>query len=262
VLKNLTRRQWAEILKNEFTNDITYQKDMDTAYHNLMRRSVYHQIIGIGHKARQGKDTLAGMIKEMTTDECHIIHWADALYVEVSNKNSSVPLVFRKGSRFYFVDGSHALTAEYPGLEKIFNERGIESYQGMAEKDSPMLQFWGTNFRRKQDPNYWVNKVLQRIETLNGLIIIPDTRFQNEHTAIRANKGLYIEVQRFNGDGSRFISRDRDPNHPSEIDLDDIEANFTIGANSKCLHHIREQAIWMMMECGIDIKEEWRNFVH
>ena len=37
MLNDLTKEQRFEVLKNEFTNDITYQRDMDWAYHNLQK---------------------------------------------------------------------------------------------------------------------------------------------------------------------------------------------------------------------------------
>jgi len=49
-------------------------------------------IIGLGHRARNGKDTVAKMLKEQLQN-VEIIHWADGVYEECENKNSDYPLI-------------------------------------------------------------------------------------------------------------------------------------------------------------------------
>ena len=52
-------------------------------------------VLGIGHKARHGKDTLAKYITEkLKTGICLTIHWADALKEEVMNKSREFPLIY------------------------------------------------------------------------------------------------------------------------------------------------------------------------
>ena len=103
-----------------------------------------------------------------------------------------------------------------------------------------------TDFRRNNyGQNYWVDRVndniLEIMKSYNNvdgqdvLIFIPDTRFKNECNYIRdtfGKFGWYINVKRYNGDESRFITQDRDPNHPSETDLDDVNPDYTITAKS------------------------------
>jgi hypothetical protein len=120
----------------------------------------------------------------------------------------------------------------------------------MEEKDPEILQFWGTDFRRnKCDENYWVKQVAKKIRDIisqqnSGLamidmehhfFLIPDTRFKNEQQFIKKeffNRGLFVKVERYNLDGTQFLDPSRDPKHPSETDLDDVEADYTIKANS------------------------------
>lgn len=59
------------------------------------------------------------------------------------------------------------------------------------------LQFWGTEVRREQDDNYWVNKTIQRVllEACKGISsYITDSRFPNEADAVRDAGGLTVRL--------------------------------------------------------------------
>jgi len=163
------------------------------------------------------------------------------------NSNSSYPLIkqeFVTKEKTYYTVLSNKETGERfaisnindPYLHKIFTERKITEYWGMTDKDPEILQFWGTNFRRKHiDPLYWINKTITKARTIAnelqaGYILIPDTRFKNEADALHLNGGYYIKVVRTNEHGGQYVSSDRDPNHSSEIDLQDYPADITLTA--------------------------------
>lgn len=203
-------------------------------------------VIGIGHKARNGKDSTAEFLKNKL-EKTTVIHWADGVYEEVENSERKYPLIQKEietESKIYysllddFVSGSRkAFThLEIPKLHKIFKDRNITMYLGADQKDPEMLQFWGTDFRRTfSNKDYWVNLTLKKIEKLKdnySYILIPDTRFKNEVDAIKNINGVYIKVVRLNNDSSVFISTDRDPNHISEIDLDDYKSDVTLIAKN------------------------------
>lgn len=61
-----------------------------------------------------------------------------------------------------------------------------------------ILQQWGTEFRRAQDPDYWVKHGMQRVakEWKKGadLVVITDVRFANEAEAIRSAGGYVCQV--------------------------------------------------------------------
>jgi hypothetical protein len=62
-----------------------------------------------------------------------------------------------------------------------------------------VLQLWGTDVRRTQDPEYWVKKIVGRIDTHpnpSDILVITDTRFENELDAIHARNGLSIWIDR------------------------------------------------------------------
>jgi hypothetical protein len=205
-------------------------------------------MIGLGHRARNGKDTVANMLKEKL-ENVEIIHWADGVYEECTNRNTNYPLIikeFNTSNKIYYSVLHDKQTGERiaisstsdPFLHNIFTKRGITKYHSMKEKDPEILQFWGTNFRRTLcDPNYWVKLTMAKANTLaskinRGAIIIPDTRFINEAEAVTINEGFYVKVVRINKDGSQYIANDRDPNHPSEAELEGYPVSSTLIAKN------------------------------
>lgn len=80
---------------------------------------------------------------------------------------------------------------------------GLTPYEtNLREKPYPpevrqLLQWWGTDLRRAQDPEYWVKKGVEAIEeaaTYASLIVVTDVRFANEAEVIRDLGGIVIEV--------------------------------------------------------------------
>ena len=144
-------------------------------------------LLAFGHKARNGKDTCAHAIKDFYeyTVPVKLFPFAAALYDEARRVH------------------------------------------GMTTKDPALLQRIGHG-RRQEDPLYWVKRNFAAINMWssklkdpdNCIAIITDLRYQNEAEYIKGCGGYLVDITRINDDGSRFISPDRDPNHPSEIDLD------------------------------------------
>lgn len=139
-------------------------------------------IIGIGYKARQGKDTIAReMVKHAGKLGLYAKQYgfADALKVECR------------------ING------------------------GMEEKNPELLQETGVWYRNNVDINFWVTLLGRQIqEEQPDIAIITDVRFFNELEFIRSNNGKLIKVVRKNPDGSSVVAPDRDPNHSSESELD------------------------------------------
>jgi hypothetical protein len=110
-------------------------------------------------------------------------------------------------------------------------------------KHPKLLQWWGTEYRRAQDPDYWVKKVQEKIYDFHGVVLIADVRFQNEFSFIKEIGGALVNVSRLNADGSPFVSPDRDPNHISENTLNDSPWDFYIKARSGESDLVRSQAV-------------------
>lgn len=60
-----------------------------------------------------------------------------------------------------------------------------------------LLQQWGTEFRRAQDPDYWVKyglDYIRRNELRADVWCVTDVRFENEAEAIRSEGGVVVQV--------------------------------------------------------------------
>jgi len=62
-----------------------------------------------------------------------------------------------------------------------------------------LLQWWGTDFRRKQDPDYWVKYGMSKAvelatRTMPTAVVFTDVRFANEAKAIQELGGQVFEV--------------------------------------------------------------------
>ncbi len=208
-------------------------------------------LIGLGHKARQGKDYIAEYLKaNIHFAEVEIVHFVDGLYEELSN-NSEPLIVFSQQNISLWNGKKYDVlpTASLPSyfVEWLADHLTDNLYFRMYKKEPVLLQFWGTDYRRRlYGYDYWINRTAEKINSLSSsnyqIILIPDTRFKNEYNFIRQNDGYYIEVVRLNENGEQYISRDRNPNHISEIDLDDMPADYTVIAVDKDLKSLCESS--------------------
>ena len=169
-------------------------------------------VIGFGHRARQGKNTAAlAMLNSMPLDT-HVIQYAfgDALRSEV-----------RVACAKY--GGQHALITAW-------KQSGLMPEWVICENAKPrtLLQWWGTDFRRAKDPEYWVKRLKTTLDNHNpDVALITDVRFPNELDAIRAWGGVYVEVVN-TGDTDIDVH-----GHPSEAALDGVRADYWIVAGSR-----------------------------
>ncbi len=84
-----------------------------------------------------------------------------------------------------------------------------------------LLQWWGTELRRAQDPMYWVNKgmaeaKLQADSEAIHLVVITDVRFGNEAEIIREAGGLVFEVIATTATRQYRLGGNLPPAHTSE----------------------------------------------
>jgi hypothetical protein len=183
--------------------------------------------IGISGKARNGKDTIANYLQAKYGYT--VLHFADALYQEcrdlpswtskLSDPTKIVVFSIPKDDSKLFVSGiqQHVIL---PRPEFLTDEL---LKNGMREKHPLLLQWWGTDVRRTHfGDSYWVDKTAAKIVNTLTPIAIPDVRFVNEALLIKDFGGLVVRVIRTQ-DGVPVIDPNRDPNHPSETNLDNFE---------------------------------------
>lgn len=118
--------------------------------------------------------------------------------------------------RLNFAEGVYEVCT---AIQKILN---IE-----VKKDPELLQFEGMGLRKIYGDLVWINRVRPIIEQIDKEspevnIIITDMRLENEFDFLKENGFTTININRKN----RII--DRDPNHISEIALDNAVYDFKI----------------------------------
>jgi len=112
----------------------------------------------------------------------------------------------------------------------------VEDINRNKELFRPILQWYGTEYRRAQDEQYWVKRTVETILRScplqeNTLAIITDVRFHNEAEMIRDCGGLLVRIDR----GS---SNDE---HASEVNVSKIPVDKVID-NTGDLVHLEKQA--------------------
>ena len=157
------------------------------------------KVIYISGKARHGKDTLAGILKD---------------YLESQ--------------------GNRVIIAHFGDLvkyicEKFFDWDGQKNIEGRT-----LLQYVGTDVVRTQEPDYWINfikSVLTLFPNEWDYVLIPDCRFPNEIECFKdGNFDSYlIRINRPNCDSG--LTKEQ-LNHPSETAMDNYIANCYVENNS------------------------------
>jgi hypothetical protein len=156
-------------------------------------------IIGVGSKARQGKDSVAKVWHDLNSD-VKFYSFANALKEECKRDHDKLLPMWQLAHQ----------TKQFPG----FKEDPIYGC-------TPILQWWGTKVR-ETDPDHWVNIVAAKIlDDFPRIAVITDVRFPNEAEWIDGQGGFLVEVIRTNQDGTRYFDKGRDPKHISETALDD-----------------------------------------
>jgi hypothetical protein len=160
-------------------------------------------IFGFGHRARHGKDTAAKFIQEECGKQYDIrlYSFARELKEEV-NKNA----IASGGMRNLFVEGLREPLGGYwqtngnilPLPEWVQYEENPDMTDPLCPfgKQRTLLQWWGTEYRRSIEPNYWVDRVAERlVKEKPEIALITDMRFPNEFLFVQ-KYGETIKVHR------------------------------------------------------------------
>lgn len=86
------------------------------------------------------------------------------------------------------------------------------------QKDRQFLQYVGTEWARKIDPNVWINILLKNTYNTDENLFISDLRFPNEFEALKQNQWICVKITRPNNNN---ISEEH-TNHISETSLNNI----------------------------------------
>jgi hypothetical protein len=220
-------------------------------------------IIGFGNKARQGKDSAAQAIKDYYTDrmvwneeergmrlcgtKIGIFKFATALYQEV-NEHLAIAKSFDYSYEELFSMGVRECSGRDIVVTKIPDWVQPDPNPEISDlaphgKHPKLLQWWGTDYRRAQDPDYWVSKLFVNIPANLDIALITDVRFSNEADAIKKRGGYNVNIQRLREDGQPFYASDRPADHPSELALDNYNWDFKLTNHAGHEALLGEQAV-------------------
>ncbi len=183
-------------------------------------------ILGFAGKAATGKTTAAKHLQPLLDKECRIIPMAMVLRDEVEaflraiDAEESVPLVYGCQDdkvRIFYVDEQKALEECSRWAHFISEHQEIQDRSGRtAVTVRRILQWWGTEYRRAQDPDYWTKawgRKISEYDVEQIYVLVDDVRFMNELKVIKEHGGLIVKIERPGFDGAN--------NHASETSLDD-----------------------------------------
>lgn len=174
-------------------------------------------LIGLGYRMRMGKDTAAQAIINAYKSKYDIRRYAfgDAL------KEEYVEACREAGSAFALIQGMR-VTHNLPNwVQYEFDAPKDDPICGEWGKQRSLLQFWGTEYRRTQDPLYWVKKLASKIDReLPQFAVITDVRFPNEGAFIKMCGGFTVKVTREGHSG--------EASHQSETIMDSYPFDFEL----------------------------------
>ena len=181
--------------------------------------------IVIAGKMGYGKDYVGNLIKDNFSN-VEKISFADALKEEVEY---IINLIRNNSSLEHIAYEMNVSKDEIKPLYiamiafKDINELTVKKKNSTLRF---MLQYWGTDVRRKNNENYWVQKTVDKILEINKLgnvALITDGRFPNELKGVSELNGITIQLDisrekqienLLNRDG--ILPNKEAFNHPSE----------------------------------------------
>jgi hypothetical protein len=165
-------------------------------------------VVGVLGAKRVGKDTLSKKVIEFNSDFV-IDHFADDLKHFLSKVFEIPEIEFHDDvlkERIYEtpieMDKYIEAMSDITGLK--IQPRGL-----IAVGNRTLAQYFGTEYVRLVQDNYWVERVQKRVNASGRPTLISDTRFLNEAAVVRSYQSNLIV---------RLIRDDVpvDPKHPSE----------------------------------------------
>ena len=103
------------------------------------------------------------------------------------------------------------------------------------------------NEKRAENEFFWLDQIRAAIvRDKPKVALIPNVRFPNEAEFVKSLNGVNVRVKRYNANGTDFISSCRDPNDQTECSLDFWRWDFEIRNMAGKQHWLRRQAIALL----------------
>ena len=199
--------------------------------------------IALGYQARKGKGIAAKAIYERFSQEhggpydMMRASFADALRDEVQAAAHDIWNIKTGSERQFDPDWAMKLLCEQVGVP--FDYSAVVEPGYPYGKQRALYQHWGSEYRRAQDPFYWVKKLEQRVQARNPrVVIIDDLRFPNEFFFVKSKLGYTIKVERVGYANPQGVTA-----HHSETALDGFKFDFEISALDGHVEDLERAAI-------------------
>lgn len=181
------------------------------------------QIIGLLGFKRVGKSTAAEYLEKRYSYTRH--NFKQALIDEIKE---NFPDLLKEIAKYDLNEHHHFATTE-------------DIVNNLFETKPPLMRAlminYGTDVRRKENPDYWVNSWIKSVSAECGdcvrkdvCFVADDVRFKNEAKAIQNYDGILIRLTRDD------ITTGGD--HASETEQLEIEADYTINCKKDDLAHL------------------------
>jgi len=159
-------------------------------------------ILGITGKARAGKDTFARVMKNRSE-----FHKAIAIHAF-----------------------AHELKCDCQKLGFTLDEL----YNNKTDVSRRVMQRYGTEIRRAEDPEYWIHRLVMNTGFIRDIttfpfVMITDVRFENEADFIHRCGGTIVRIER--PDHLRDLI-EHGIDHASETEQERIKCDFSVMNNS------------------------------
>jgi hypothetical protein len=220
-------------------------------------------VLGIGNKARQGKDSFATAIEDyfIKQNVAAEKHWLSTYKPVIVQRHAFADALYQEVNQYLASPWGKSWLRRDVSLKVIASEKenaviipdGVHpdpnaevNFRAPYGKHATLLQFWGTEYRRSQDPEYWVKKWKAGIDPKANIVLTTDMRFWNEAWAIKNAGGFTVRVNRLNADGTPFVDPSRDANHPSETQLDGYNFDYQLTVKTGDVAILGEWAITLV----------------
>lgn len=176
-------------------------------------------IYGIVGKKGHGKDTFAKFVQEANPN-FRVTHFAKSLK-EMVGRVFGLNHDQLYNQDFKEVPFSQPITMD-SYLEQMRKESSLPLLAAgkVATNPREVLQFFGTEYVRRVQDDFWIQMLVQEVHEMNQ-VLIPDTRFLNEAKALKRIGAHVIKIVRTD------LPKSADT-HRSEVEMATIPVDLTL----------------------------------
>ncbi len=212
------------------------------------------QIIALTGPAGCGKDTVADLLA--THGGYTKLAFADPLRAEIQEAFGIEPaLLSRRDLKEVPTEQlalRHCQALGFVGAVGVHlsgNGAPAADWLTCARSPRQIMQWWGTEYRRRQNPDFWAsalaNRIKVRIDAGSWRFVVSDLRFTNEAEKIRALGGVVWQVKR---PGYAPATA-----HASDTDGSNLQPVVVLN-NSRDIPHLQRLVLaeWWSRDTGLD----------